>query len=699
MQRLENNPTIHLNDSIPEINKKTREKWIDNAKGIAILLVIIGHTTGAYKGTFDFSFVYGVHLCCFFLLSGYTLKKKKITKDYVNAKFARLMSPYFFTCLAVMATDVFNSWCLNHDTSIFTITSIIGRDLLRSFFASGSYKSFGTIEIGTRIGAIWFLPALFFAIMIFQYLLSRTEDKRVLIVTTGVVAYVGFVTGRFIWFPFSVQSGMLATFFLCIGYLIKKNQLLNNLRWYHYIIAQVILVLGIHYGYCNIGIVTANLNDLLLSIPVGLAGCLLIYLVSKIITRARLLPYIGKNSLIVLCVHLYALETMGRYFNLFLDQMQLIGNKRALAFMMLHIIFAIGIAMLISVFKNRIMDRKQPFGQTKTKEGDTTRDQAIDIARGLFICLMIVGHFSIDSLLRKMIFSCHMMAFVIFSGYFYSEHTPLSKTIKKMIRSYLFPYLLFVVAKLLLENRLWSRAYFREAIVRYIYGISYTKKLFGEIGSVGPVYFILMLFVARLVYTILAKIIKEERHLSAAVLCISVFGMILGKEGLWLFWSIDVACYSLVFYHIGVLIRRYDLLRRIREWDAVYFILSPIWAYMIYAGSMEIAVRNYGNYGVVLLGAVAGTLIVYKLSAYISFKMPVIARFLSLSGRFSMPILMVHTLFNGKIVALANQYFYEEWFVTLILALLFQTVLGVALGEICYRIRRFVKPWNEIMNS
>ena len=84
-----------------------RVKWIDSAKGIAILLVIIGH---ASLGRTDlFNFVYGIHLVVFFLLSGYTLKRKDITMSYVNDKFNRLMIPYFYTCIAIIITDIINS--------------------------------------------------------------------------------------------------------------------------------------------------------------------------------------------------------------------------------------------------------------------------------------------------------------------------------------------------------------------------------------------------------------------------------------------------------------------------------------------------------------------------------------------------------------------------------------------------------------
>ena len=98
-----------------EKDVKMREKWIDRAKGIAMLLVIIGHVSGDLEGVWDFKFVYGIHLVMFFLLSGYTLKKKEITRRFINQRFDRLMVPYFYTCAAIILTDVFNSYYLNRD--------------------------------------------------------------------------------------------------------------------------------------------------------------------------------------------------------------------------------------------------------------------------------------------------------------------------------------------------------------------------------------------------------------------------------------------------------------------------------------------------------------------------------------------------------------------------------------------------------
>lgn len=139
-----------------------RLKWIDNAKGIAMLCVIVGHVSGGLEKPWSFQFVYGFHLVIFFLLSGYTFKKTNLNKNYVNNKFSRLMVPYFYTCMAIIIMDILNSYVFSNNGSLVAITNIVSRDLLRSFFASGAYISFGTIDIGTRIGAIWFFPAMFF---------------------------------------------------------------------------------------------------------------------------------------------------------------------------------------------------------------------------------------------------------------------------------------------------------------------------------------------------------------------------------------------------------------------------------------------------------------------------------------------------------------------------------------------------------
>lgn len=628
----------------------TREIWIDNAKGIAILLIIIGHVSGDLTGLWSFQFVYGIHLVMFFLIAGYTLKKKPFTIDYVNSRFSRLMVPYFYTCIAILVMDVWNSYFINHDCTIASITYIIGKDIIRSFFASGAITTFGNIEIGTRIGAIWFLPAMFFATLIFQGILQITQDSRKLGAVTSFLAIAGYILARFIWLPFSIQSGMLATFFLWIGYEIRKREYLNKVKWHHYLTAQIIFLVGIFYNYSDIGFVVAYLNDILLSLISGLSGCLLIYLISIRLTYVKILPWIGRNSLYVLCAHLFSMETMGRYLNQSLNLVPLSGNLSVWARIILEILFALIAAVMINTVVKTIAymhSKQEKSKQIANKTACTVRDSSIDIARGILILLMIVAHFPIDGTLRTIIYSFHMVAFVIFSGYFYKEGKFFSKTLFHMCQRFLVPYIIFVLGVLLLNIRNWSGLYLKTVIEQYTLGMSFSKNILTDVSSVGPVYFILMLFAVRLIYMFIEHFVNSEMYKVIWVLMLSFIGMKLGESGYWLPWSIDVALYSLVFYQIGIYLRKYSVLTQIKNRYFLYFMLSPIWAYMISLGGVELAVRNYGSYGVVILGATAGVLILYQSANCILNRCPALSFVLSSIGKSSMLVIIVHTMLGG----------------------------------------------------
>lgn len=151
--------------------------WIDVAKGICMLAVIAGHIGQSTLNKIVFAF----HLTVYFILSGYTLRND-VSHTSLNKKFKRLMIPYFTTCFAVTVMDVTNLIAVNKITSVETITGRIGYNILRTFMASGAKTDFGTVTIDGRIGAIWFLPALFFSILTVQLLLKYISNKKTSVV-------------------------------------------------------------------------------------------------------------------------------------------------------------------------------------------------------------------------------------------------------------------------------------------------------------------------------------------------------------------------------------------------------------------------------------------------------------------------------------------------------------------------------------
>lgn len=632
-----------------------RQKWIDNAKGIAMLCVIVGHVSGGLEKPWSFQFVYGFHLVMFFLLSGYTFKKKNLDIEYVNHKFSRLMVPYFYTCIAIIIMDIINSYVYSNDGSIATITNIMSRDLLRSFFASGAYTSFGAIDIGTRIGAIWFLPAMFFAMVIFQGLLQVVHDKLKLCLATVSIALIGFVSARFIWLPFSIQAGMMATFFIWIGFEVRESCILEKFKWYHYLTAQVIFFVGIVDNYSRVDFVVADANDLVLSTLVGLCGCMIVYLIATHMDWSILISYVGKNSLCVLCVHLFALETLGIYVEKQLDMLGLSGNPRAWILIILEMIIAIIGTFVINIVRTSLQDiriKLLQHGNGKKNCEEQKRDVSLDVARGIFMISILIGNFDIDSMLRNIIYSCHMIAFVFFSGYFYKKDENIFKSIVHMCRTFLVPYIACVIGITVINYEKWSPEYLWNIFKQYTIGMSFSRKYFADVASVGPIYFILMLFIVRLIYLCLDKFVKSDGYRTLIVLCISVIGIKLGHADCWLPWSIDVACYALIFYQLGIYAMKYRILELVKDNHISYFVLSAIWAYMIYQGGMEIAIRNYGRYGLVIIGSLAGVLVIYKLSVYIAHEFPILTEVVGTVGKFSVIVLVIHTMFNAVICQL-----------------------------------------------
>ncbi len=632
---------------------RQRENWIDNAKGIAMICVMVGHLGRHISyGPWGLGFVYGFHLAVFFLLSGYTFKKAVLDKEYIKKKFKRLMVPYFVTCIAIIIMSVITEIAINQDATILTATKAIGRNILSSFYASGSVTNYAGIEAGIRIGAIWFLPAMFLAIIFFQFILNKfdTTTKRLLI--SIALALVGYVSAKLIWLPFSIQPAMFATPFICAGYEIKAHDLLKKIKWPHYIIAGVLLIAGIALEFCYVSFVGASAIDLIISIIVAFAGSLLVYLLAKHVDKIKIIGYIGRISIYVMCVHLFLLEACKEYFRtlakLIIKDNGSIANidfYRLALNAILQFILSIAIAILIDQIVKKFKAHQENY-KLKVAAAPTTRDKSIDILRGLFIIAMIVGHFGIDNLLIKTIYSCHMAAFVFVSGYFYNENRSIKETLKTSAKTLLIPYAVFAIIQILINAGSWSGQYFGQAAVKYITGVILTKDILTSVQSIGPAWFILMLFVTKILYTCIQKLCKKEWITSIVVVVLSFAGAKIGEAGFWLPWSIDVALYALVFYHIGHLFKKYKLLDFFKENYIFYFLLTPVWAFMIYKGSTELSRRNYGEYGLMIIGAIAGILTTYLLCNLLSDGCPQISKILADFGKGSMYVLLIHTLLD-----------------------------------------------------
>ncbi len=72
---------------------KERNKWIDIAKGITIILMVLGHTTIPDVAS---RFIWAFHMPLFFIVSGWMTNWVKYgVSEFTIRKFRNLMIPFF----------------------------------------------------------------------------------------------------------------------------------------------------------------------------------------------------------------------------------------------------------------------------------------------------------------------------------------------------------------------------------------------------------------------------------------------------------------------------------------------------------------------------------------------------------------------------------------------------------------------------
>ena len=197
------------------VKSTKRIGYLDIAKGFSMICIVMGHLG---IGSLN-AFVYTFHVPIFFLISGYFLSDKLSVSEFAKKKARQLLVPYVVTscCIIVGATlrDVLETGSLEnvvYDIKTWTVAALYGS---------------GTIEYQEpfymkQIGAIWFLLALFFALLIVRFAMQYQYGFAGVI----ILAYVGYKTTTMVWLPWSIQAGMTAAVFVYIGLLARKGRVL-----------------------------------------------------------------------------------------------------------------------------------------------------------------------------------------------------------------------------------------------------------------------------------------------------------------------------------------------------------------------------------------------------------------------------------------------------------------------------------------
>lgn len=155
-------------------------------------------------------------------------------------------------------------------------------------------------------GAIWFLLALFWAHLLL-HAFAKLPYTPVWVVSSFAI---GYISARYVWLPWSLQSGMCAVAFVYVGYLAKRYDLMGHVKRFPWLwgVAGVIWVVAIvRFGGMSMAI--NNYGTRPVQAVIGsLAGTLCVIGISKLLDHVpalgRALSWTGQSSLAILCVHL-----------------------------------------------------------------------------------------------------------------------------------------------------------------------------------------------------------------------------------------------------------------------------------------------------------------------------------------------------------------------------------------------------------
>lgn len=291
---------------------KERTDYIDIAKGIGIIFVIIGHSKIDEN---LYNFIYAFHMPLFFIISGYLYDSEKWKNlgfmTLINKRFKAYIIPYFVLCFINLFINIPYEF----------IKNIRGKELLVSTLRHIWYIFYSTSSAKTspNCSPLWFLTCIFLA-NIYIYFIFKIKDKNIrimiLILATALCIFINkyvYLTTTLPTLPWHFDSALLGAVFMYIGYEIKKYNLLldKSINMWGVIAA---IIVGVYAIILN-GPVNMNgpkvSNPILFYVGSIFISYALLYICANYIKHNKFLSYFGKNTILVMGFN-YAINTYSR---------------------------------------------------------------------------------------------------------------------------------------------------------------------------------------------------------------------------------------------------------------------------------------------------------------------------------------------------------------------------------------------------
>lgn len=302
----------------PQQCSSKRIQWIDAAKGVAIVLVLIAHSSfwefsTSHEGIKAIPFIrkcfmvaIASYMPLFYFLSGYTYKQKP---NALKLRFDRLIKPYMLwgalSILLVWIMAGTGNQCSREYASP-ALGLLYSRHSLFSTEAENN-----VLLLPENATPLWFLTSLFTSFICFLLLLRfRRYQSYIIIAYLFIALLLSFSP---ILLPWSMDTAPLGALFIYSGFVCQKKLFFSGLNRRKLLGAVFLFALYAAAVWYNEGI-NMSIREYgahpflspFLFVFIGISGSILSCVACMVIEKIHLssgFAYLGRISLTILCCH------------------------------------------------------------------------------------------------------------------------------------------------------------------------------------------------------------------------------------------------------------------------------------------------------------------------------------------------------------------------------------------------------------
>lgn len=201
------------------MQERKRIEWIDVAKGIAMICVILVHVEEHFMppGTLVSTKIpiYTFHMPLFFFVSGYLFTMKDSFGEFLKNKCRRILIPY--VCLGILQALFQGFWQ--------------GRNPFgEPWFQSGVFwGNLWGLLIQKRMWTFWFIACLFWLNLLFYVIVRYVKKEKVralvvILITAAGICYYRLGGNSLLW---NVDVCLTALLFFYVGFWCKNTDFIN----------------------------------------------------------------------------------------------------------------------------------------------------------------------------------------------------------------------------------------------------------------------------------------------------------------------------------------------------------------------------------------------------------------------------------------------------------------------------------------